>query len=194
MLTLLSHELDNGLIPSHAQLANTPGACKGDLGSLHNCCEDSRMPDGTRNEFDVAVIGGGLVGAAIAWGLASRGRNVAMLDEGDIAYRASRGNFALVWVQSKGGGMSRYAVWTRQSAGCMATARRSPARGNRSRCVSAAARRASPPAVGTRSRKSRQCAQAPAQSTRNGAVRIPHARPRRDGADAAPNWARCGWR
>ena len=74
------------------------------------------MPDGTRNEFDVAVIGGGLVGAAIAWGLASRGRNVAMLDEGDIAYRASRGNFALVWVQSKGGGMSRYAVWTRQSA------------------------------------------------------------------------------
>jgi glycine/D-amino acid oxidase-like deaminating enzyme len=71
---------------------------------------------GTHDEFDFAVIGGGLVGAAVAWGLAGRGRSVAILDEGDIAYRASRGNFALVWVQSKGGGMSRYAVWTRQSA------------------------------------------------------------------------------
>ena len=68
------------------------------------------------NEFDFAVIGGGLVGAAIAWGLARRGRSVAMLDEGDIAFRASRGNFALIWVQSKGRGMSRYAVWTRQSS------------------------------------------------------------------------------
>jgi hydrogen cyanide synthase HcnC len=68
------------------------------------------------DEFDFAVIGGGLVGAAIAWGLARRGRRVAMLDEGDIAFRAARGNFALVWVQSKGGGMARYAVWTRQSA------------------------------------------------------------------------------
>ncbi len=68
------------------------------------------------NEFDFAVIGGGLVGAAIAWGLAGRGHRVAMLDEGDVAFRASRGNFALVWVQSKGGGMSRYATWTRESA------------------------------------------------------------------------------
>jgi hydrogen cyanide synthase HcnC len=69
-----------------------------------------------RNEFDFAVIGGGLVGTAIAWGLARRGRSVAMLDEGDVAFRASRGNFSLIWVQSKGGGMSRYAVWTRQSS------------------------------------------------------------------------------
>jgi glycine/D-amino acid oxidase-like deaminating enzyme len=68
------------------------------------------------NEFDFAVIGGGLVGAAIAWGLSRRGRRVAMLDEGDTGFRASRGNFSLVWVQSKGGGMSRYAIWTRQSS------------------------------------------------------------------------------
>jgi hydrogen cyanide synthase HcnC len=74
------------------------------------------MPPGARDEFEVAVIGGGLVGAAIAWGLARRGRKVAMLDEGDIAYRASRGNFALVWVQSKGAGLTLYALWTRQSA------------------------------------------------------------------------------
>lgn len=74
------------------------------------------MPPDTDNEFDVAVIGGGLVGAAIAWGLVRRGRKVAMLDEGDVAFRASRGNFALVWVQSKGAGLTPYAMWTRQSA------------------------------------------------------------------------------
>jgi hydrogen cyanide synthase HcnC len=74
------------------------------------------MRGGAGNEFDVAVIGGGLVGAAIAWGLARRGRKVALLDEGDVAYRASRGNFALVWVQSKGAGLTPYALWTRQSA------------------------------------------------------------------------------
>jgi hydrogen cyanide synthase HcnC len=68
------------------------------------------------NEFDFAVVGGGLVGMAIAWGLANRGRRVVVLDEGDLAYRASRGNFALVWVQSKGGGMSEYALWTMQSS------------------------------------------------------------------------------
>ena len=68
-----------------------------------------------RNEFDFAVIGGGLVGAAIAWGLSGPGRRVGVLDEGDIAYRASRANFGLVWVQGKGGGIPQYAIWTRQS-------------------------------------------------------------------------------
>src|SRR5262245_19248654 len=67
-------------------------------------------------EYDFAVVGGGLVGMAIAWGLVRRGRRVAVLDEGDIAHRASRGNFALVWVQSKGQGMSEYALWTMQSS------------------------------------------------------------------------------
>lgn len=65
---------------------------------------------------DVAVVGGGLVGAAIAWGLAGLGQRVAVLDEGDVAYRASRGNFALVWVQSKGLGMAAYAAWSKRSA------------------------------------------------------------------------------
>jgi hydrogen cyanide synthase HcnC len=68
------------------------------------------------SEFDFAVVGGGLVGMAVAWGLARRGRSVAVLDEGDLAFRASRGNFALVWVQGKGSGMSEYALWTMQSA------------------------------------------------------------------------------
>ena len=67
-------------------------------------------------DFDVAVIGGGLVGSALAWGLASAGRKVGVLDEGDLAHRASRGNFALVWVQNKGIGMPRYSAWTQRSA------------------------------------------------------------------------------
>ena len=65
---------------------------------------------------DVAVIGGGLVGTAIALGLARRGLGVALIDEGDTAHRASRGNFALVWVQGKGLGMPGYAAWTMRSA------------------------------------------------------------------------------
>ena len=71
---------------------------------------------GASMEPDIAVIGGGVVGASIAWGLARNGARVAVLDEGDNAVRASRGNFALVWVQSKGLGMAEYAAWTKKSA------------------------------------------------------------------------------
>ena len=41
---------------------------------------------------------------------------VVVLDEGDRAVRASRGNFALVWVQSKGLGLPEYAGWTIRSS------------------------------------------------------------------------------
>lgn len=63
-----------------------------------------------------AVIGGGLVGSAIAYGLARQDEEVAVFDEGDLAFRASRANFGLVWVQSKGLGMPEYAAWTLRSA------------------------------------------------------------------------------
>ncbi|HXQ67562.1 MAG TPA: FAD-dependent oxidoreductase [Alphaproteobacteria bacterium] len=74
------------------------------------------MAGSERRDYDLAVIGGGLVGSAVAWGAARRGQRVAVLDEGDLAYRASRGNFALVWVQSKGLGMPEYAAWTKRSS------------------------------------------------------------------------------
>lgn len=66
--------------------------------------------------FDAIVIGGGLVGSAIAYGLARAGLATALVDEGDVAFRASRGNFGLVWVQSKGLGAPHYQRWTRRSA------------------------------------------------------------------------------
>ena len=67
-------------------------------------------------EAEVAIVGGGLVGAAVAYGLMRSGLRVALLDEGDTAVRASRGNFSLVWVQAKGLGMPAYARWTVQSS------------------------------------------------------------------------------
>lgn len=69
-----------------------------------------------RNEFDVAVIGGGVVGSAIAFGLRRLGRRLVLLDEGDIAHRASRANFGLVWVHGKGLGLPAYGSWTQLSA------------------------------------------------------------------------------
>ncbi|MBN8478089.1 MAG: FAD-dependent oxidoreductase, partial [Burkholderiales bacterium] len=65
---------------------------------------------------DAIVVGGGLLGAAIAWGLARHGRSVRLLDEGDDALRAAGGNFGLVWVQGKGAGCPPYARWTLRSA------------------------------------------------------------------------------
>lgn len=65
---------------------------------------------------DVLIIGGGIVGASLAAGMAGRGAKVCVLDGGDADLRAARANFGLVWVQSKGHDMSAYGRWTRQSA------------------------------------------------------------------------------
>ncbi|MSP89756.1 MAG: FAD-binding oxidoreductase [Alphaproteobacteria bacterium] len=68
------------------------------------------------SDLDIIVLGGGLVGSAIGYGLQRRSLKIAVLDEGDVALRASRGNFGLVWVQSKGQGFPPYADWARHSA------------------------------------------------------------------------------
>src|SRR5216683_2635586 len=68
------------------------------------------------NSFDLIVVGGGLVGGAIAWGAARQGASVVLLDEGDVAHRAARGNFGLVWIQSKGADMPPYERWSRRSS------------------------------------------------------------------------------
>lgn len=69
------------------------------------------MPDS-----DVIVIGAGVVGAAIACGLAWRGLRVLALDGGDLDFRAARANFGLVSVQGKGLGAPAYQLLTRGSA------------------------------------------------------------------------------
>jgi len=85
----------------------------------------------TTRAYDVAIVGGGLVGAAIAFGLRGLGAKLALLDEGDVAHRAARGNFGLIWVQGKGRpegeyrsaqregrpvSLPPYAAWTQRSA------------------------------------------------------------------------------
>ena len=65
---------------------------------------------------DVLVVGGGRVGTAVAYGLAREGAKVTVLDQGDGGFRASRGNFGLVWVQGKGYGLTPYARWSRSSS------------------------------------------------------------------------------
>ncbi len=70
-----------------------------------------RLPD-----QDLVIIGAGLVGSALAWGLARSGQRPMLLDGEDLSLRASRANFALIWVQGKGLGAPHYARWTMQAA------------------------------------------------------------------------------
>lgn len=67
-------------------------------------------------DYDVAVIGGGLLGSAFGWGLTQRNLRTVIFDEGDNAIRTARGNFGLVWVQGKGVGMPEYARWSLSSS------------------------------------------------------------------------------
>src|SRR5690606_40378014 len=52
--------------------------------------------------YDAGVVGGGLVGSALAYGLRRELARVAVLDEGEEAYRGWRGDGGLVRVESKG--------------------------------------------------------------------------------------------
>lgn len=65
-----------------------------------------------RQPVDTLVIGGGVVGMSIAYGLARAGDAVCVLDGSDDALRASRGNFGLVWSAGKGAGQPAYARWS----------------------------------------------------------------------------------
>ncbi|WP_345816652.1 FAD-dependent oxidoreductase (plasmid) [Paraburkholderia sp. PREW-6R] len=65
---------------------------------------------------DVLVVGGGVIGMSLAYGLVRHGQNVTVLDQGDDVFRAARGNFGLVWVQGKGLQDPAYARWTVESA------------------------------------------------------------------------------
>ncbi|MCG7493177.1 FAD-binding oxidoreductase [Thalassobius sp. Cn5-15] len=62
------------------------------------------------------VIGGGVVGLSVAYGLLKQGAQVTVIDGSDTDARASRGNFGLVWIQGKGAKAPHYAAWSRSSA------------------------------------------------------------------------------
>jgi glycine/D-amino acid oxidase-like deaminating enzyme len=64
---------------------------------------------------DVIVIGAGVVGAAIAYGLANSHLRVLVLDGGDREFRAASANFGLVWLQGKGMDMPAYQQLTGHS-------------------------------------------------------------------------------
>ncbi|MBZ5763549.1 FAD-binding oxidoreductase [Rhizobium sp. VS19-DR104.2] len=65
---------------------------------------------------DVLVIGAGIVGAALGYGLAQTGQRVVVLDGEDRDMRAARANFGLVWVQGKGASAPAYHHLGRRSA------------------------------------------------------------------------------
>jgi glycine/D-amino acid oxidase-like deaminating enzyme len=67
-------------------------------------------------DHDFIVAGAGMVGSAIAMGLAGAGRRVLMLDGADTDYRAAKANFGLVWVQGKGYGNIPYQRLSHEAA------------------------------------------------------------------------------
>jgi glycine/D-amino acid oxidase-like deaminating enzyme len=67
-------------------------------------------------QADVVVIGGGIIGISLAYGLSKQNAKVLLIDKEDPLLTASRGNFGLVWVQSKGEGMPEYVEWCIEAA------------------------------------------------------------------------------
>ncbi|MCJ9719960.1 FAD-binding oxidoreductase [Agrobacterium sp. SHOUNA12C] len=67
-------------------------------------------------DADIIVIGAGVVGAALAYGMAKQNHRVLVLDGADRDLRAARANFGLVWVQGKGADTPAYTVLTRESS------------------------------------------------------------------------------
>jgi glycine/D-amino acid oxidase-like deaminating enzyme len=59
-------------------------------------------------EYDVVVVGAGMVGAAISYGLAGQSLKVLLLDGEDRDLRAAKANFGLVWSHGKGLGCPAY--------------------------------------------------------------------------------------
>lgn len=60
------------------------------------------------NEFDVIVVGAGVVGSATGYGLVGMNLRVLMLDGADTDLRAAKANFGLVWAHGKGFGDPDY--------------------------------------------------------------------------------------
>ena len=64
-----------------------------------------------KENAEVVVVGGGVIGVSLAYGMVKKGAKVILIDKVDNRLTASRGNFGLVWLQGKGKGMPRYVEW-----------------------------------------------------------------------------------
>src|SRR3546814_9472425 len=82
--------------------------------SKQKTANEMRSSDWSSDVCSSDLVGGGLLGAAIAYGAARAGTTVCVLDQGDSAFRASRGNFGLVWLHGKGKTSPDYARWTKE--------------------------------------------------------------------------------
>jgi glycine/D-amino acid oxidase-like deaminating enzyme len=69
-----------------------------------------------RHAYDAIVVGAGVVGSAVAYGLVRHGLRLLVLDGADGDLRAAKANFGLVWVQGKGFGQPAYQQLSRRSA------------------------------------------------------------------------------
>ena len=69
-----------------------------------------------KTEAYFGIIGGRIVGLSVAHGLLKKGYSVICIDGSDTDFRASRGNFGLLWVQGKGIEAPFYAAWTQNAA------------------------------------------------------------------------------
>lgn len=62
-------------------------------------------------QHDIIIAGGGISGAALAYGLAGKGRKVTVVDAPTHTNKASRTNVGLIWCQSKFLHLPEYAKW-----------------------------------------------------------------------------------
>ena len=52
-----------------------------------------------KENAEVVVVGGGVIGVSLAYGMVKKGAKVILIDKVDKRLTASRGNFGLVWFQ-----------------------------------------------------------------------------------------------
>lgn len=67
------------------------------------------------SDYDVIVAGGGIVGAALAYGMTTAGKRVLVIDGADLDARAAKANFGLVGAFGKGFGAPAYQRLSRDS-------------------------------------------------------------------------------
>ncbi|MCP3889401.1 MAG: FAD-binding oxidoreductase [Desulfobulbaceae bacterium] len=65
----------------------------------------------SNSEHEIIIAGGGISGAALAYGLVAKGKKVTMLDAPTKTNKASRTNVGLLWCQSKFLHLPDYARW-----------------------------------------------------------------------------------